>query len=124
MLAGTPWRSAIGKMLLAGGAVTELLLAGAPWRSAIGKLLLAGALRPEDVTEETVARFLYTAGLPDVDLLIRTSGEMRLSNFLLYQCAYAEFEFPTVLWPDFDREELHRALASYQKRSRRFGGVK
>ncbi len=88
----------------------------------IGEQVLAGALRPEDVTEETVARFLYTAGLPDVDLLIRTSGEMRLSNFLLYQCAYAEFEFPTVLWPDFDLKAYHEALEAFAMRQRRFGG--
>ena len=82
----------------------------------------AGELRPEDITEETLADELYTHGLPDVDLLIRTSGERRLSNFLLYQCAYAEFLFPTMLWPDFSLEDYHRALDAYTHRDRRFGG--
>ena len=81
----------------------------------------AGRLSPEDIDEDAVARCLYTAGQGDVDLLIRTSGEMRLSNFLLYQCAYAEFLFPTVLWPDFTLAHYHQALAAYQKRSRRYG---
>ena len=82
----------------------------------------AGEIRPEDITEETLADELYTHGLPDVDLLIRTSGEMRLSNFLLYQCAYAEFLFPTVLWPDFSLSDYHRALEAFAHRDRRFGG--
>jgi undecaprenyl diphosphate synthase len=69
-----------------------------------------------------VERHLYS-DLPPVDLLIRTSGEQRLSNFLLWQSAYAEFYFTDVLWPDFTKEELHKALAAYQGRSRRFGGV-
>ncbi len=81
-----------------------------------------GEIRPEDIDEDALSRELYTAGLPDVDLLIRTSGEMRLSNFLLYQCAYAEFDFPTVLWPDFDLNAYHEALRAYQHRDRRFGG--
>ena len=81
-----------------------------------------GEIRPEDITEQALADELYTKGQPDVDLLIRTSGEMRLSNFLLYQCAYAEFEFPTVLWPDFDLAAYHEALAAYGSRDRRFGG--
>ena len=81
-----------------------------------------GELQPGDITESTLADELYTAGQPDVDLLIRTSGEMRLSNFLLYQCAYAEFEFPTVLWPDFDLAAYHEALDAFRRRDRRFGG--
>ncbi len=81
-----------------------------------------GQLNPEDITEQMLSEHLYTAGQPDVDLLIRTSGEMRLSNFLLYQNAYAEFVFPTALWPDFSVEEYDRALAAYMKRERRFGG--
>ncbi len=81
-----------------------------------------GEIRPEDITEQTLSDELYTKGQPDVDLLIRTSGEMRLSNFLLYQCAYAEFEFPTVLWPDFDLAAYHEALAAFASRDRRFGG--
>lgn len=87
-------------------------------------LAAQGKLDPEKITEQTLSDALYTAGLPDVDLLIRTSGEMRLSNFLLYQCAYAEFEFPTVLWPDFDLQEYHKALDAYASRDRRFGGRK
>ena len=73
------------------------------------------------MNEEVFAQRLYTRDLPDVDLLIRTSGEMRLSNFLLYQCAYAEFVFPTMLWPDFTVEDYHRCIAQYQGRKRRFG---
>ena len=73
------------------------------------------------VTEEDVNNCLYTSGLPDVDLVIRTSGEQRLSNFLIWQCAYAEFYFTDVYWPDFDETELKTALEWYQKRNRRFG---
>ncbi len=82
----------------------------------------AGEIRPEEITEEMMARELYTRDLPDVDLMIRTSGEMRLSNFLLYQCAYAEFMFPAVLWPDFDLDAYHEALQAFGNRERRFGG--
>jgi len=82
----------------------------------------AGALRPEDVDEEAVARRLYVPELPDVDLLIRTSGEMRLSNFMLWQVSYAEIVTLGVLWPDFRKRHLHEAIARYQKRQRRFGG--
>ena len=80
-----------------------------------------GRLNPDEISEETVAQRLYTAGQPDVDLMIRTSGEMRLSNFLLWQCAYAEFEFPTVLWPDFTVADYDEALAAFGGRERRFG---
>ena len=80
-----------------------------------------GVLTPEDITEERFASRLYTEGQPDVDLLIRTSGEMRLSNFLLWQCSYAEFVFPTVLWPDFDLKQYHACIAEFQGRKRRFG---
>jgi len=79
--------------------------------------------RRPPLTEETFARHLYTAGLPDPDLLIRTSGEMRISNFLLWQLAYAEIVVTPVLWPDFREKHLHSALAEYQQRERRFGGV-
>jgi len=82
----------------------------------------AGRLAPEQIDEQALADRLYTAGLPDVDLLIRTSGEMRLSNFLLFQCAYAEFVFPSVLWPDFDLKQYHECIAQFQARKRRFGG--
>ena len=81
----------------------------------------AGLLQPEDITEQLLSSRLYTADLPDVDLLIRTSGEMRLSNFLLFQCAYAEFVFPEVLWPDFDLVQYHQCIAQFQSRKRRFG---
>ena len=83
---------------------------------------LSGELSPEQIDEKAFSDCLYTAGLPDVDLLIRTSGEMRLSGFLLYQCAYAEFLFPETLWPDFTLEDYHRALEAYAARDRRFGG--
>lgn len=76
------------------------------------------------VTEEMFANELYTAGIPDPELVIRTSGEVRLSNFLLWQVAYSEFVVTPVLWPDFDRYELLRCLVEYQQRDRRFGGVK
>lgn len=88
---------------------------------ALARKAAAGELDPEQITEDAFAQELYTAGQPDVDLLIRTSGEMRLSNFLLYQCSYAEFVFPTVLWPDFDLKQYHQCLAQYQSRQRRFG---
>lgn len=87
----------------------------------IAEEVRAGTLDPAAVNEEVFAQRLYTRDLPDVDLLIRTSGEMRLSNFLLYQCAYAEFVFPTMLWPDFTVEDYHRCIAQYQGRKRRFG---
>lgn len=94
-----------------------------------GKAELVDAVRailkyghePEDVTEALINDSLYTRDLPDPDLVIRTSGEMRISNFLLWQSAYSEFIFPTVLWPDFRREHLLEAIVSYQTRQRRFG---
>jgi undecaprenyl diphosphate synthase len=81
----------------------------------------AGTLRAEDLNEETFSRFLATDGMPDPDLIIRTSGEQRLSNFLLWQSAYAEFVFMDVLWPDFDADHFNQALAEYARRERRFG---
>ena len=84
----------------------------------------AGKLAVADVDADAVASRLYTAGLPDPDLLIRTSGELRLSNFLLWQLAYSEFYVTDLLWPDFDRFELLRAIRSFQGRDRRFGKVK
>ena len=83
-----------------------------------------GTFRAEEINEQTVSDHLYTAGQPDVDLLIRTSGEQRLSNFLLYQNAYAEFVFPETLWPDFSVHDYDLALEAYGKRERRFGGRK
>ncbi len=83
----------------------------------------AGKLLPEAVTEEMIESYLDTAGIPDPDLLIRTSGELRLSNFLLWQLAYSEFYITDTLWPDFNKNELIEAIRSYNKRERRFGGV-
>jgi len=83
----------------------------------------AGELKPSDIDESTVAQHLYTRGAPDVDLLIRTSGEQRLSNYLPWQAAYAELVFTDVYWPDFGRAQLRAAVAEFQRRSRRFGRV-
>jgi undecaprenyl diphosphate synthase len=82
-----------------------------------------GVMRPEDITPEALTGALDTAGLPDPDLLIRTSGELRLSNFLLWQSAYTEFLFLDAYWPDFGRDLLERAIGEYRSRNRRFGGV-
>lgn len=87
------------------------------------KAALDKKINPDDISEENFERFLYTAGLPDPDLLIRTSGEMRISNFLLWQLSYAELYFPSLCWPDFKKEDLEKAIAVYQGRVRRFGGV-
>ena len=83
----------------------------------------AGELRAEDITEQTIAENLMTGSMPDPDLIIRTSGECRLSNFLLWQASYAEFYFPEVLWPDFDEKEFEKALEVYALRERRYGLV-
>lgn len=83
-----------------------------------------GSLLPADITEQTISSYLDTKGIPDPDLMIRTSGEQRLSNYLLWQLAYTEFYFTDVLWPDFDQNELEKAVEYYQSRDRRFGGVK
>jgi undecaprenyl diphosphate synthase len=90
--------------------------------AAVRRVIESG-IRPEELDEERFARFLYTAGQPDPDLLIRTSGEMRVSNFLLWQIAYAEIWVTDVLWPDFRRKHLLQAIADYQKRERRYGGI-
>ena len=82
-----------------------------------------GKRRPEDLTEGIFSNYLYSAGVPDPELIIRPSGEMRTSNFLLWQSAYAEYVFMDVLWPDFGPEDLDKAIAEYHRRSRRFGGV-
>lgn len=84
----------------------------------------AGKIKAEEITEEVMASYLDTAGIPDPDLLIRTSGEIRLSNYLLWQLAYTEIYVTDCLWPDFNEEELKRAIMQYNKRERRFGGVK
>ena len=86
---------------------------------AVGKALAAG----EKLDEDAIGRHLYTAGLPELDLMIRTSGEMRISNFLLWQAAYAELFVTPVLWPDFRKEHLAAAIEDFQKRDRRFGGL-
>jgi undecaprenyl diphosphate synthase len=83
----------------------------------------SGELGPEEIDEAVVGRALTTVELPDPDLLIRTSGELRISNFFLYQLAYTELYFTDVLWPDFRERELLRALAAYQSRERRFGTI-
>ena len=75
-------------------------------------------------TEENFEKYLWSHGIPDPELIIRPSGELRLSNFLLWQCAYSEFYFCDTLWPDFDRKELDKAIIDYQRRDRRFGGIK
>ncbi len=90
----------------------------------LAKKAREGNLDPDAIDEAAFSDELYTAGLPDVDLLIRTSGEQRLSGFLLWQCAYAEFEFPSTLWPDFTLKEYHQALEEFQGRDRRYGGRK
>ncbi|WP_445634421.1 isoprenyl transferase [Nostoc sp. DSM 114161] len=90
----------------------------------VAELVEQGELSAEQVNESLIEKHLYTADTPEPDLLIRTSGEMRLSNFLLWQMAYTEMYFTDILWPDFDTEALHQALLSYQKRDRRFGQVK
>jgi undecaprenyl diphosphate synthase len=87
----------------------------------IAEQVKAGTLNPEDVTEDVFAQNLYTHNLPDPELLIRTSGEYRISNYLLWQIAYAELYFTDKLWPDFRREDLYEAILDYQKRERRFG---
>lgn len=89
----------------------------------IFKDIQSGSLNIDDINEETIAANLYAPDVLDPDLIIRTSGEMRLSNFLLWQSAYSEFYISDILWPDFDRYELLRAILSYQKRIRRFGSV-
>ena len=91
---------------------------------AIASQVELGKIKAHDVNEELFEQHLYTKGLHHPDLLIRSSGEMRLSNFLLWQMAYAEIYVTDTLWPDFDRGEFHQALLNYQKRERRFGKVK
>ena len=89
---------------------------------ALAREAAEGRIAPEDIDAAAFENQLYTAGIPDVDLMIRTSGEMRLSNFLLWQCSYAEFMFPETLWPDFHVADLHDCIYRFQNRERRFGG--
>jgi|TARA_B100000614_G_scaffold262665_1_gene297499 undecaprenyl diphosphate synthase len=88
----------------------------------IAREVKAGRIEPDEITPDTVARFLDTAGVPDPDLIIRTSGEKRLSNFLIWQSAYSELVFSEALWPDFTPDRLREAIAEYDRRERRFGG--
>lgn len=90
---------------------------------AIAEKVRRGVLEPADITEQTVSQHLWTRAMPDPDLLIRTSGEMRVSNFLLWQISYAEFVITPTLWPDFRKPQFYAALEEYAKRHRRFGGV-
>ncbi len=87
-------------------------------------LAVKGKVMPQDLNEETFGEYLYTAGMPDPDLFIRTSGEMRISNFLLWQLSYAELYFPAKYWPDFGKQDLEDAIDEYNKRERRFGTIK
>lgn len=91
---------------------------------AIARRVQSGELLPEQITEEVVSDHLYTAGMPEPDLLIRTAGEMRLSNFLLWQISYAELWVTDLCWPEFDEPQLHAAIRSFAARDRRFGGLK
>ncbi|MBO5460441.1 MAG: isoprenyl transferase [Ruminococcus sp.] len=90
----------------------------------MGRDCAEGKLNPEEITEEVFESYLDTAGIPDPDLMIRTSGEQRLSNYLLWQLAYSEFYFTDVPWPDFTKEELVKAIEHFNRRDRRFGGIK
>jgi len=90
---------------------------------AVAREVKVGSLDPEAISEKTVSDHLYTREIPDPDLLIRTSGEMRISNFMLWQISYAEIHVTPVLWPDFGKKEFELALADYAARERRFGGV-
>ncbi|MGZ6995296.1 MAG: undecaprenyl diphosphate synthase family protein, partial [Acidimicrobiia bacterium] len=83
----------------------------------------AGKLKPDQISDRTIARHLYAPDMPDPDLMVRTSGEYRISNYLLWQSAYSEFLFTDVLWPDFRREHLFDAVREFQRRDRRFGAI-
>jgi undecaprenyl diphosphate synthase len=85
--------------------------------------MIADGVRPDQVNEELIGKYLYTAGVPDPDMIIRTSGEFRTSNFLLWQAAYAEWYITPTYWPDFDKEEYRKALIAFNQRDRRFGGL-
>jgi undecaprenyl diphosphate synthase len=89
----------------------------------IARSVAQGKLAPDDIDEDLISRSLDTHGVPDPDLLIRTSGELRISNFLLWQLSYAEFYVTDLYWPDFTEEEFHKALRDYAGRNRRFGGL-
>lgn len=101
------------------GGRNEILLA----MRSIAKDVEKGVIRPEDIDEDMISGKLFTSGMPDPDLVIRTSGEKRISNFLLWQSAYSEFWYTDVLWPDFKEEHMLEAISEYQNRNRRYGGV-
>lgn len=88
------------------------------------KNIIASNIKEDDITNDTVKEYLYTSYMPDPDLIIRTSGEIRLSNFMMYEASYSEFYFCDTLWPDFDSNELCKAIYTYQQRDRRYGSVK
>ena len=106
-------------LALSYGARTEIVDA----TRAIAREVKAGKLDPETIDEDTIASHLYTAGVPDPDLLVRTSGEMRISNFLLWQISYAEIVVTPKLWPDFAKEDLFAAMQEYARRNRRYGAI-
>jgi undecaprenyl diphosphate synthase len=85
------------------------------------RAMLNNGVKPDDVTEQLISQYMFTAGIPDPDLIVRTSGEMRISNFLIWQSAYSEWYVTNSYWPDFDKEELRKALVDYNQRERRFG---
>ena len=85
--------------------------------------IVKDGVKPEDITEKLISSYLYSKDTPDPDLIIRPGKEQRISNFLLWQCAYSEFYFTETLWPDMDEEEMNKAIISFQKRKRRFGGI-
>jgi len=117
MAATAPGAQMTLNLALSYGGRTEIVRAA----QALGREIQAGRLRPEDIDAALFARHLYTGNLPDPDLLIRTSGEYRLSNFLLWQTAYTELYVTDTLWPDFREEEFNRAIAAFQQRERRYG---
>ena len=102
------------------GGRPEILLAA----QRFARACMDGTCRPEELTEEKFSEYLYSAGIPDPELVIRPGGELRTSNFLLWQSAYAEYYFTDVLWPDFTPKDLEKAIAAYNSRNRRFGGAK
>lgn len=101
------------------GSRTEIANAAAR----IARDVKRGSIKPEEVNEKLLSNYLYTAGTPDPDLVIRPSGENRLSNFLLWQCSYSEFWYSDILWPDFSKKHMLEAIEEFQRRSRRFGGL-
>jgi undecaprenyl diphosphate synthase len=90
----------------------------------IARRVAAGEISPEQIDEQTISQSLYTAAMPDPDLVIRTSGECRMSNFLMWQASYTELYFTDALWPDFNKEELDKAIEAFGARDRRYGLVK